>query len=110
VIKQPDGEIALGLDVRDENVGLEDVKVWNDLSWDHPEPKVADGGFLQINDDTKDIPLQGLEDGEGEKKPQRDEDLNIHWNEEMSSADLAYILYQVPVLVAVHASEMLPRD
>jgi hypothetical protein len=25
----------------------------------------------------------------------------------MSSAELAYILYQVPVLVAVHASEML---
>jgi len=26
----------------------------------------------------------------------------------MSSAELAYILYQVPVLVAVHATEMLP--
>ena len=28
----------------------------------------------------------------------------------MSAADLAYILYQVPVLVAVHASEMLPQE
>ena len=27
----------------------------------------------------------------------------------MGAADLAYILYQAPVLVAVHAAEMLPR-
>ena len=26
----------------------------------------------------------------------------------MNAAELAYILYQVPVLVAVHAAEMLP--
>jgi hypothetical protein len=32
----------------------------------------------------------------------------VGWNN-ASSADLAYILYQVPVLVAVHASEMLPK-
>jgi hypothetical protein len=28
----------------------------------------------------------------------------------MSAAELAYILYQAPVLVAVHASEMLPKS
>jgi hypothetical protein len=34
----------------------------------------------------------------------------VTWSKDMSSAELAYILYQVPVLVAVHASEMLPRN
>jgi hypothetical protein len=96
--------------VRDEDIGLGAVKLWNDLSWDHPKPEVADGEFLQISNETEEIPLNPLAGNENEQKPQRDEDLNIHWNEDMSSADLAYILYQVPVLVAIHATEMLPRD
>ena len=31
------------------------------------------------------------------------------WSHDMSSAELAYILFQAPVLVGVHASEMLPK-
>jgi hypothetical protein len=31
----------------------------------------------------------------------------VNWSSDMNAAELAYILYQVPVLVAVHASEML---
>ena len=42
-----------------------------------------------------------------EEHEQWSEDNQIAWRKEMDSADLAYILYQVPVLVAVHASEML---
>jgi hypothetical protein len=44
---------------------------------------------------------------------QRAEDLQIKWNGDghaVDAADLAYILYQVPVLVAVHAAEMLPKN
>jgi hypothetical protein len=36
------------------------------------------------------------------------EDKALTWNPGMSSADVAYILYQAPVLIAVHAGEMLP--
>ena len=32
-------------------------------------------------------------------------DLNIHWGS--NAADMAYILYQVPVMVAVHADDLL---
>ncbi len=44
-----------------------------------------------------------------EKKPQYEDDKFVAWNKDASSADIAYVLYQVPVLVAVHASEMLPK-
>ena len=112
VIKERSGEPRFGLDVRDEEFTEPMVKVWNDLSWDHVTPKVNDGEFLQISNDTQEITLAALADDNSETKKdeQRGEDLNIIWRKEMSSADLAYILYQVPVMVAVHASEMLPRD
>ena len=42
-----------------------------------------------------------------EKHPQWEEDRFVSWNASTNAADLAYVLYQVPVLVAVHASEML---
>ena len=45
-----------------------------------------------------------------EKYPQYADDKVVQWNRNtMSSAELAYILFQAPVLVAVHASEMLPK-
>ncbi|CCQ90844.1 conserved hypothetical protein [Nitrospina gracilis 3/211] len=110
VIKERPGEIALGLDVPQEDDSVDDVKVWNDLSWNHVTPPVTGGGFLQINNATQTIELKPLNlPSEVEKETQKQEDENIHWNKDMSSADLAYVLYQVPVLVAVHASEMLPK-
>jgi hypothetical protein len=35
-------------------------------------------------------------------------DAQATWNPSTDAAELAYILYRVPVLVAVHASRMLP--
>jgi hypothetical protein len=35
------------------------------------------------------------------------EDRQLTWGRQINAADLAYILYQAPVLVAVHAREML---
>jgi len=47
---------------------------------------------------------------EVEKALQRDEDRHIpQWHGNLSAAELAYILYQAPVLMGVHASEMLPE-
>lgn len=108
VIKERSGEIALGLDVRQEGDSRDNVKVWNDLSWSHMDPPVEDGDFLQTNQDINLKPLNLP--NEVEKTDQKDEDTSINWDENMSSADLAYILYQVPVLVGVHASGMLPKD
>jgi hypothetical protein len=111
VIKERPGEIGMGLDIPNEEVELTDVKVWNDLSWSHVTPPVADGDFLQISNATQAIALQPLDlPAEQEKAEQKDEDEAVQWHKNMSAADLAYILYQVPVLVAVHASEMLPPE
>ena len=82
--------------------------MWNDLRWEDVKPAVAGGGYLQITAQTETITAtQPLEADDPEKTEQRNEDANITWSKDMSSAELAYVLYQVPVLVAVHASEML---
>lgn len=111
VIKERPGEIGMGLDIPDQDVGVDDVKVWNDLSWSHVTPAVAEGDFLQVDSTTAAIALQTLElPAEKEKETQKTEDSAVQWSKDMSAADLAYVLYQVPVLVAVHASEMLPQE
>ena len=33
----------------------------------------------------------------------------LGWTADVSAAELAYVMYQAPVLVAVHAAEMLPE-
>jgi len=38
---------------------------------------------------------------------QFDEDHHITWSPGTNAGDLAYVLYQVPVLVAVHTAELL---
>ncbi|REL33839.1 hypothetical protein DYD21_10565 [Rhodohalobacter sp. SW132] len=106
VIKERPGEPRFGLGAGDES-HMEDGKleVWNDLGWIDID---SGEGFIDISGDTPTITVnQILEDG-SVKKEQQSEDLHIEWNKEMSSAELAYILYQVPVLVAIHATEMLP--
>ena len=37
------------------------------------------------------------------------EDVGLRWHPDTNAAELAYILYQVPVLVAVHGRETLPN-
>ena len=44
-----------------------------------------------------------------EKKAQFEEDKALRWHAGTNAAELGYILYQVPVRVAVHGSEMLPH-
>ncbi len=45
-----------------------------------------------------------------EKAEQWKEDHLLSWTANINSAGLAYILFQAPGLVGVHAAEMLPRD
>ena len=115
VIKERPGEPRFGLDISEDsnvepqNDGTEKIEVWNDLSWNDLTPAVSNGEFIQITNQTKTITAdQDLEPNDSEKTEQQGEDGNIVWSKDMSSSELAYILYQVPVLVAVHATEMLP--
>lgn len=106
VIKERPGEPRFGLDI-----GQSENNVWNDLTWEDVLPGGADGDFIKIDANTAEIQLT---DPRGrtelaEKQEQYLEDRNIKWNKDSNADELAYILFQVPVMVAVHASELLPK-
>ncbi len=106
VIKERPGEPRFGLDI--DHSGAPNVwNLWNDLAWEDVQP-APPGSFLEINRSfTLTAPNPGA-DAEGPARlTQHNEDRDIRWDIDTNAADLAYILYQVPVLVAVHAAEML---
>jgi hypothetical protein len=105
VIKERPGEPRFGLDAEQAPA----IQVWNDLSWPVVQPKPP-GANIEIA--TTPATISVADPGSAdEKHPQYLNDKFVHWNRStMSSADLAYILFQAPVLVGVHASEMLPKS
>lgn len=104
VIKERPGEPRFGLDIQRNG----ELNVWNDLAW--PDVLGEGGGFLQITGATPTITLSEPVAPElQEKREQYEEDKGLTWRADMNAAELAYILYQAPVLVAVHGSEMLPH-
>jgi hypothetical protein len=102
VIKERPGEPRFGLDDVPEGETPRLIN-WNDLAWKHID--TAPGTLIQLSKtlhfDTYSPPL------DQEDKPDP-EDAQAKWSPNTNAADLAYILYRVPVLVAVHASRMLP--
>jgi hypothetical protein len=104
VIKERPGEPRFGLD--DKASGT--IQVWNDLSWPRVQPQPA-GAHIEIS--AVAMPLAVSNPGAADEKyPQYLNDKDVIWNNStISSAELAYILFQAPVLVGVHASEMLPK-
>ena len=99
----------------DPRFGVDDgppvpVEVWNDLTWSDVDP--TGRGFSSL-DPAVTVALAGFDgsDDDAEKADQRAEDENLPAvvGGAVSSADLAYLLFQVPVMVAVHAKEMVPR-
>lgn len=113
VLKERPGEPRFGLDIdkAKTETGQERIINWNNLSWKDIETengkcielvKNSVGSNLSISFNTYD---EGL-DQENKVYP---DDAQAQWNDQITSAELAYILYQVPVMVAVHGSRMLPE-
>jgi hypothetical protein len=116
VIKERPGEPRFGFDIPKEDVDAAPNLTWNDVSWTEVLPG---DGVIDATNPHQVITLEAVvppgTSGANEKGflDQRAEDLQIKWNGDghaVDAADLAYILYQVPVLVAVHAAEMLPKN
>lgn len=106
VIKERPGEPRFGLDVER---GGSPINTWSDLAW----PDVTtEQHYLRIRPGMQTHELSPAPPStEGpEEMEQHLEDRHFRWNETTNAADVAYVLYQLPVLVAVHAAEMLPKD
>jgi hypothetical protein len=114
VIKERPGEPRFGLDVpmEDDDHILHN---WNDLDWN----EVVKNGkeIIDLADLPKPLSLtepppitasSGTE--EKDQKEQYDDDVKVSWNNSIDSANLAYVLYQIPMMVAVHGSEMLLKQ
>jgi hypothetical protein len=110
VIKERPGEPRFGFDVPKQDVDSQPNLTWNDLSWSEV---LAGNGVIDVNlASPPQISATAPESDSASFLAQREEDKKIFWNTNghtIDAADMAYILYQVPVLVAVHASEMLPK-
>ena len=113
VIKERPGEPRFGLDVPGDasDMTVDNLDVWNDLAWSHVVEDVAAGKFITLGG-TRTISVTapaGPPAGDDQEEEQQQlEDSHLQWRSGMNAAELAYILYQVPVLIGVHASEMLP--
>jgi hypothetical protein len=103
VIKERSGEPRFGLDLGTSD----ELHTWNDLGWGNVDPALQPGDHLKVSAATPEIPLIPVPPGD-EQAEQAADDANVHWDGTLDASSLAYILQQVPVLVAVHAAEMLP--
>jgi hypothetical protein len=102
VIKERPGEPRFGLDDLPE--GETQLLVnWNDLAWKHVD--MAPGQVIHL---TKTVTFNATSDPANPEDKPEPEDAQAKWSPGTNAAELAYILYRVPVLVAVHASRMLP--
>ncbi|WP_433042985.1 hypothetical protein [Dactylosporangium sp. CS-033363] len=104
-IEEVPGDARFGFDVsRDPGTA---INVWNDLAWSDVVPDLADGDPVRVAA----IPPHILVEPTGdviEKHEQWEYDRQVPLDAGVSAAELAYIALQTPVVMAVHAAEMLP--
>jgi len=101
-IKERPGESRFGFDIEREGP----VQTVNDLAW--TDVGAAEGEFVAASA-LGAVSLAPLGPADGEKADQRGDDLQVV-PAPVSAARWAYLTYQSPVLVAVHATEMLHQE
>jgi len=101
VLKQRPGEPRFGLETG--RTGLLDV--FDELTWDDALPGAAAGQFLPATS-LAPVALASPSPPEADRQRQHDDDMQAG-AAAVSSARWAYLLFRAPILVAVHADEML---
>jgi hypothetical protein len=103
VIKQRPGEPRFGLELTRANA----PEVFVELTWDDAMPGGAPGQFLPANNLAPVVALKKptLPDPD-DKTSQYNDDFQVD-SAALSSARWAYILFRSPVMIAVHADQML---
>ena len=86
---------------------MNELAAWNQLAWSHIMADVSGGKFMSIHD-TRTIRVADPGTVNDDEEQQQKEDSHVVWSSNTDAAELAYILYQVPVLIGIHAAEMLP--
>ena len=97
VIKERPGEPRFGLDLADSPAS-EVATTWDDLTWGHLAKTPEELEALKRIDLTRELENVSIDPASNP--------VGVDWGR--NSADMAHILYQSPVLIAVHGSEMLP--
>ena len=107
-IEEVPGDARFGFDI--SRATDSEINVWNDLSWPDVAPGLADGKVLSATA----IPPQTLEEpvheSLQEKHVQWEYDRHVPLDATLSAAELAYIALQTPVIMAVHASQLLQQE
>ncbi|MEU6381487.1 hypothetical protein [Streptomyces sp. NPDC046909] len=107
-IEEVPGDARFGFDV--SRAAGTAVNVWNDLSWADVAPGMAEGKPLSVAA----IPPRTLEEpldpSLQEKRVQWEFDRHVPLDAGLSAAELAYIALQTPVIMSVHASQLLRRE
>ena len=103
VVKERPGEPRFGFDV--DRTGP--LQTFNDVSWEDALPGGAPGAHVAASS-LATVALEGLGAGDEEKADQHADDVKVAVAAP-SAARWAYILFQAPVMVAVHGAEMLGR-
>jgi len=102
VIRERPGEPRFGFDIERDG----DLNVWNDLAW--PDVAAANDQFIPVGAASPShAVLEPTSPAVTEKHEQWEDDRHLHWGGDLQSSEVAYVMYQTPVLVAVHAQEML---
>jgi hypothetical protein len=102
VIKERPGEPRFGLELERDG----EPEVFDELIWDDALPGALPGQFLPATS-LAPVALAPLPPGDPEgKQPQQHDDEQVD-AAPISSARWAYLLFRAPVMVAIHASEML---
>jgi hypothetical protein len=111
VIKERPGEPRFGLDVPGDagDLSVTTLAGWNELAWSHILADFSPGKFITISG-TRTIHVSDPGTPGDDQEQQQKEDSHVTWRSAINAAELAYILYQVPVLIGVHAAEMLPDE
>jgi hypothetical protein len=104
VVKERPGEPRFGFDV--ERTGP--IQTFNDLAWEDAVPGGQPGEHVAASSLSA-VTLQAPGAGDDEKVDQHADDVKVN-AAPVSAARWGYLTYQVPVMVAIHAAEMLRRS
>lgn len=103
-LEEVPGDARFGFDIQRDG----EMNVWNDMSWADVLPTVDHGRYVRVADIPNHSLIEPTDPSLSEKRPQWEFDRDVSLNgASLSAAELAYVALQTPVVIAVHASELL---